>query len=171
MKIGDLELKALLHRNPKLKVKEEKRVVASPLNRMELPRQLSDLEAAAVTEDYIQSKFIEWCRLYQDKYPPLALVHSIPNGSFKSGSARGLFKATGLLAGIPDICIPLARQGFNAFYIEFKSRKKGAKLSDNQKVIHGQLRAERNKVEVFSSSYDAALAVCYYLNIETGVKA
>lgn len=72
-------------------------------------------------------------------YPELALLHSIPNGAYKSVAARANFKRTGLKTGVPDICLPTAHGGYTSLYIELKRVKTGS-LSDAQKWWLQQLR-------------------------------
>lgn len=88
----------------------------------------------------------------------LSLAYSTQNG-VKIGGARKFgiitqMKKTGLKKGIPDVCIPYARGGFHALYIEMK-RQKGGIISDDQQQIAECLRAEGNKV-VFCKGFDDA---------------
>lgn len=50
----------------------------------------------------------------------LALLHHIPNGGARSKATAGRLKAEGVKAGIPDICLPVPKNGYGALYIELK---------------------------------------------------
>ena len=65
------------------------------------------------TENEEQAHLFREAALHVDQYPELALIFSIPNGSYKSGSAQRLFKATGLKRGVPDLMLPCHRPRAN----------------------------------------------------------
>ena len=44
-------------------------------------------------------------------------------------------KAEGVLSGVPDLHIPIAKKGYNGLYIELNKNGKAGKVSDNQKTI------------------------------------
>lgn len=66
------------------------------------------------------------------KSPELASPFHVPNGSSKSKFQVVNFKWEGLKAGIPDLCLPVARRGYHALYIEMK-RTAGGRLSVSRK--------------------------------------
>lgn len=57
-------------------------------------------------------------------------VFSIPNESKRSVYYAQKLKRQGMRAGIPDLCIPVARGGFHSLYIEMKA--KGGKVTPKQ---------------------------------------
>ena len=59
-------------------------------------------------------------------------LHHIPNGGMRSKAEAVRFKRIGVKAGVPDLCLPVARKGYHGLYIELK-RQKGGKLSEDQK--------------------------------------
>jgi len=61
----------------------------------------------------------------------LDLLYHVPNGGSRRKSEAGRFKAEGVKAGVPDICLPVARNGLHGLYIELK-RKKGGRTSKEQ---------------------------------------
>lgn len=65
------------------------------------------------TENEEQAHLFREAALHVDQYPELALIFSIPNGSYKSGSAQRIFKATGLKRGVPDLMLPCHRPRAN----------------------------------------------------------
>ncbi len=87
-----------------------------------------------------QSRIIEWARNFEALYPELRLLFAIPNGAKLpynrdqrgrrySPQAQKL-KAEGLRAGVPDLCLPVPRDGFHGMFIEMKVGKN--KPSDEQ---------------------------------------
>jgi hypothetical protein len=57
--------------------------------------------------------------------------YHIPNGGKREAREAAKFKRIGVQAGIPDICIPLARSSYHGAYGELK-RRSGGKVSDRQ---------------------------------------
>ncbi len=50
-------------------------------------------------------------------------IFAIPNGGSRHVVEAVNLKRQGVRAGIPDLCIPMARQGYHALYIELKVGK------------------------------------------------
>jgi hypothetical protein len=101
-------------------------------------------------------------RYFRTKYPQY-LIYAIPNGSYKSKTAALQMRAEGLTSGICDLHIPIARKGYNSFYIEMKKGKKGV-LSENQKIMIERLRSYGNKVSVCRSLDDFIKEVDEYFS-------
>ena len=66
------------------------------------------------------------------------LFYHIPNGGYRRKEEGAKFKAMGVKAGVPDICIPIPRKSHHGLYIELK-RVSGGVLSDAQKFWMAQL--------------------------------
>lgn len=75
------------------------------------------------------SEQIGFCNWLREKKIPF---YHIPNGGRRSPQEAAKFKRMGVSPGVPDICIPVPCGTYHGLYIEIK-RKKGGKLSDNQK--------------------------------------
>lgn len=103
----------------------------------------------APTEGEEQATLFHMAAMRLHKYPELALLYHIPNGGLRSKSEAGRMRHEGVKSGVPDICLPVARGGFHALYIELK-RTKGGKVSENQKHWISALTAAGN-----------CAAVCY----------
>ena len=94
-------------------------------------------------EHRLQCQIIRYFRLqYADH-----MIMAIPNAGKRSLRMGAYMKAEGLLPGIPDLLIPVARCGFNNLWVEVKNGKKG-RLSDAQKEAHAMLTAQGGKVVV-----------------------
>ena len=117
---------------------------------------------------YVPTESEEQCMLFEradvqrTKWPELDLLFHIPNGSSKSKYQAVKFKREGLKAGVPDLCLPVARQGYHALYIEMK-RTKGGRLSDAQKWWLENLHAQGNKAVVCNGFEEAANVIEDYL--------
>jgi len=78
-----------------------------------------------------QEALMQWCSWQQSKYPELALIYHIPNGGSRNALEAANLKRQGVKAGVPDLCLPVARGGFHGLYIEMKYGKN--KTTENQK--------------------------------------
>ncbi len=114
------------------------------------------------TESEEQCMLFEWADVQRTKWPELDLLFHIPNGSSKSKYQAVKFKREGLKAGVPDLCLPVARQGYHALYIEMK-RTEGGRLSDAQKWWLENLHAQGNKAVVCNGFEEAANVIEDYL--------
>ena len=104
----------------------------------------------------------EWAEVQRAKWPELDLLFHIPNGSCKSINQAIKFKREGLKPGVPDLCLPVARQGYHSLYIEMK-RSNGGRLSDAQKWWLENLRSQGNKAVVCNGFEEAAGVIEDYL--------
>ena len=86
------------------------------------------------TESVEQQCLFRWAAFQSGRFPELALLYHVPNGGSRKKAEAGRFRAEGVKAGVPDLCLPVARGGFHGLYIEPK-RQKGSKTSDDQKSV------------------------------------
>ena len=98
------------------------------------------------TEHEIQVNCVNYFRL---RYPK-GLIYAIPNGGQRNVIVAAKLKAEGVLSGVPDLHIPMAKNGFHGLYIELKNGKVG-KVSENQKTIMQKLQSEGYRCEVCRS--------------------
>ena len=71
-----------------------------------------------------QIKVIQWCDSIG------APVFHIPNGGSRNPREAANLKRQGVRAGVPDLCVPVAKGGYHGLYIEMKAGKN--KPTDNQ---------------------------------------
>ena len=95
------------------------------------------------SEHQIQVELMSWCALmvYKKVCPELRLIYAIPNGGHRHKLTGAKLKAEGVKAGVPDLCLPVARHGFHGMYLELKRDPK-LKLSPKQKVWFQDLREQ-----------------------------
>jgi len=82
-------------------------------------------------ESIEQQALFQWSKLMQGQYPELKLLHAIGNGGKRNLIEAVRMKKEGVLSGVSDIMLPVARNGFHGLYIELKAGKN--KASSNQK--------------------------------------
>jgi hypothetical protein len=95
------------------------------------------------SEDQLQAQIVTLTRNNYD-----CIIFSIPNGGFRNKLEASKLKATGLLAGIPDLIITYNEHqndcGGGIVFIELKTEK--GKLSEQQELIHRKLRSHNHRV-------------------------
>lgn len=74
-------------------------------------------------------------------------MYAVPNGGSRNRIEAANLKKQGVKAGVPDICLPVARNGFNGLYIELK-RQKGSRTSPEQKEWIEQLEQQGYKAVI-----------------------
>ena len=119
-------------------------------------------------EKHIQSDLFSWIFTHENEYPVLKWIFHIPNGGFRHISVAAQMKREGVRAGVSDICVPVARKGFNGLYIEMKTAV--GKLSDNQKEFLEFVKAENYKTAVCRSAREAAEIIIEYLALPLTAK-
>jgi hypothetical protein len=82
-------------------------------------------------EESEQIALFQWAAMMESKYPELRLLHAIPNGGHRHKATAARLKAAGVKAGVPDICLPVARGDWHGLYIELKVGKN--KLTEAQR--------------------------------------
>ena len=84
------------------------------------------------SEEQEQEQIFQWMRIAQGAEPDLGMLYAIPNGGFRTPATAARLKATGVRAGVPDMCLPVPRGKYHGLYIELK-KKKGGTVSAAQK--------------------------------------
>ena len=79
------------------------------------------LKKLTPTEDQEQITVFNWIAYSKAKYPELAFCFHVPNGGSRNVIEAAKLKRMGVLAGVPDIHLPVPSKGFNALYIELKT--------------------------------------------------
>jgi hypothetical protein len=115
------------------------------------------------TENAEQAALFQWADFAALTYPELVMMYAIPNGGLRDARTAVTLQRTGVKSGVPDICLPVARGGYNGLYIEMK-RQKGGVLSANQKIWIDRLRAHGNKAVVCKGWEAARDAITDYLD-------
>lgn len=121
------------------------------------------MRKTVLAEHLEQATLMRWLSGKIWQYPELALCFAIPNGGKRTiGVARKL-KAEGVKPGVPDLFLPVARQGKFGLFIEMKSRIGCA--SADQKDWKADLEAQGYGVEICRGWEMAALTIGLYIGI------
>ena len=92
------------------------------------------------------------------------LYYAIYNEGKRSIGAAIKAVSMGLRSGVPDLCLPIARNGYHGMYLELK-RSKGGRISPNQEIWIKALTAQGYYV-VVAKGYSCALnEICKYMGI------
>lgn len=110
-------------------------------------------------EHHLQVACVQWFRM---QYPN-HLIYAIPNGGQRNAIVAAKLKAEGVTAGIPDLHIPTARNGYHGLYIEMKNGKEG-RLSQSQKETMKILEREGFKCIVCRDLYSFINEVKHYID-------
>ncbi len=113
------------------------------------------------TEDTEQITLFQWAQLQSGKFPELDMLYHIPNGGKRSRAEAGIFKAMGVKAGVPDICLPVPRGEYHGLYIELKAAK--GRTSAKQEEWLERLAANGYKTAVCYGWEQAAITLKSYL--------
>lgn len=124
-----------------------------------------------LTEDAEQMALFDWIDVASwgasdEHRAALALAHAIPNGGHRRKATAGRLKATGVRAGVPDVCLPCrsADGQYIGLYVELK-RQRGGVVSPAQECWHAALRAAGHRVTVARGWQEAAEAIAYHLGL------
>lgn len=112
------------------------------------------------TEAQEQEALFMWARI--QKYPELRLLYHIPNGGSRHKLEAVKLRAEGVKAGVPDLCLPVARGNYHGLYIELK-RLKGGRASEYQKQWLKDLNEQGYMAVICCGWEDAAQTIKNYL--------
>lgn len=112
-------------------------------------------------EDTEQMGVIDWANWNAGRYPELQLLFHIPNGGKRNAAEAARFKAMGVKAGVPDLCLPVPMNGFAGLYIEMKYGKN--KATEKQEAWIAALRQQGYKVAICYGGEEATKELESYL--------
>ena len=95
---------------------------------------------ACPAEFDLQCALMTWAKLNEGRWPELALLHHVPNGSHRYRNVAAGLKRAGVKPGVPDLVLPVPRGAYHGCYLELKSR--AGTLSSAQRWWHAQLAAQ-----------------------------
>ena len=116
-------------------------------------------------EETEQETVIQWVRICSGKWPELKLLHHIPNGGRRNAKEAAKLKRMGVLAGVSDLHLPVARGGYHSLYIEMKYEE--GRLLKSQKDFLKAAAAEGNYCIVCYSASDAIEILDLYMHGRT----
>ena len=116
------------------------------------------------TESTEQQCLFRWAGYQKGCFPELTLLYHVPNGGSRNKAEAGRFRAEGVKAGVPDLCLPVARGGYHGLYIELK-RKKGGRVSEDQKAWLSALQQQGYFAALCNGWEAAAKVITEYLSM------
>jgi hypothetical protein len=93
--------------------------------------------------------------------PEFGMLYAVANGGMRNIITATRLKAEGVRAGVPDLCLPVARQGWHALYIELKapkvpgSTKRAGRLSPAQ-VYWGRRLVQAGNMWIVAHGWEEA---------------
>ena len=121
-------------------------------------------------EAYVNSRhgsIADFAHLPKHPYPELKWLHAIPNGGSRGETekdrmiAGGKLKAEGVKRGIPDLFLPVARQGLHGMYIEMK--KFGGRPTPEQIEFGNDVQRQGYSFNICRGWREAADVLKWYL--------
>lgn len=107
-----------------------------------------NMKYALRSEDTEQMGVIAWCSWKRQQYPELALLHHCPNGGRRNKAEAVKLKQMGVVAGVPDLHLPVPKGIYNGLYIEMKHGE-------------GRLEKEQRTFLKAAAEYGNYCVVCY----------
>jgi len=87
-----------------------------------------------------QEALFSWALYAAGAMPELGLMFHVPNGGSRNRIEAAKLKRQGVRAGVPDICLPVARGGFHGLFVELKYGRN--KATDRQTAWLDALRSQ-----------------------------
>jgi len=115
-----------------------------------------------------QAALFERLAYNRKRYPESELLFHIPNGGKRDKREAAYMKKQGVKAGVPDLCLPVARGGFHGLFIELKVGKN--EPTEKQRWWLDNLRHRGYAVCVCYSADEAYMQIKEYLNLDKGVR-
>lgn len=120
----------------------------------------------APLETVEQAAFVTWAKAQEVDLPELALLYAIPNAAKRSKATRGRMLAEGLRAGVPDLCLPVAKRGYSALFIEMKRANAApSAVTEAQRDWHERLTRFGNYVCICKGAEAAKKVTLWYLEV------
>ena len=110
-----------------------------------------------------QETLVNWCRLFENRYPELKLLYHVPNGGSRNRLEAANLKRQGVKAGVPDLCLPVPKRNYHGLYIEMKYGKN--KTTEAQEEWLEALQQQDYKTAVCYSAEEAQEVIKDYLGI------
>ena len=79
-----------------------------------------------------QEMLFRWTWFARGTYPELDLLYHIPNGGSRNRLEAANLKRQGVKAGVPDLCLPVARGIHHGLYIEMKYGKNKTSVKQDE---------------------------------------
>ena len=126
----------------------------------------------APTEHDEQVALFAWAALNSSAHPELSMLFAVPNGGLRHPAVAAMLRQEGVKAGVPDICLPVARGGANGgkvhhgLFIELKRAGKEGRATPEQQEWIRRLREYGYVAVICHGFVEAVSAITTYLSLE-----
>lgn len=118
-----------------------------------------------MNEHQEQVAIVKWFRsVYGEDY--YNVFFSIPNGGNRDRVTGFILKNEGMLAGVPDLFLAVARGGYHGMFIEMKTP--AGKVRTSQTVVQEDLSGQGYKVVICKSYFEAKTTIEEYMGLGKG---
>jgi TPR repeat protein len=114
-------------------------------------------------EDEEQRILFAWLAEQEQYHPELSLCFHTANGKKRHMKTALELKAEGVKKGVPDIILPVARDGYFSLAIELKRQGGKGRESDEQKAWKACLNAQGWLAVVCKGAYAATQVITQYI--------
>lgn len=111
-----------------------------------------------------QEALFRWVGFIKQQHPEVDLLYHIPNGGSRNQLEAAHLKRQGVRAGVPDLCLPVARGKFHGLYIEMKYGKN--KPTQHQSDWLAALRNQGYAAVVCYGWQEAAEIISKYIDLK-----
>lgn len=125
---------------------------------MSISRSEVPTEHAEQAQFFLLASYI----LTADQY---SLLWATPNGGLREKRNAASLVREGVKKGVPDVVFAYPTEEYSGLFIEFK-RRKGSKVSDEQRDMINRLRCSGYKAEVCYGCDEGILTLKAYLRIK-----
>ena len=119
----------------------------------------------ALTEQQEQEQLMQWAQASIARLPGLELLFHVPNGGERPKHAAIAMARAGAKAGVPDLCLPVARGGYHGLWLELKRADHSNGPSPAQKAWIERLQSEGYYCAVCYGASEAIDAITRYLEM------
>ncbi len=124
----------------------------------------SRMQSRKRSEATEQEQVMLWCSYVAIRHPELNLLYHVPNGGSRNEIEAANLKRQGVKAGVPDLALPVARNGYHGLYIEMKFGKN--KASEKQKWWIEQLQEQGYKAVICYGAEEAIETLKAYIGVQ-----
>ena len=124
---------------------------------------ISEKEKDNPLESTEQINLIAWCKLHEQEFKGLNLIHAIPNGGARNAREAMKMKREGVKSGVCDLFIPVPKRGFHGLYIEMK-RVKGGVINSSQHDFMDEVKKNGYCVRVCRGCDAAIKNIIWYFS-------
>jgi len=110
-----------------------------------------------------QVALFQWAAANEAAHPELTMIFAIPNGGLRHPAVAAMLRQEGVKAGVPDICLPVARGKWHGLFLELKRCDHSNNTTDLQDGWIARLRQFNYCAVVAYGANEAIQAIMSYL--------